>query len=255
VQTYLTQKLAETLSEKYHTSITVKGVSIVFFDKILLEEVLVKDQKQDSLLFVKELVAKIDSFSLKKRFVVIDKLNLNNTRVYVDADSLGKPNYQFLLNSSQTKDTIKAVGRNFELSLKQFDFNDALVKYSYLDSIGEHQIYLDKISLGVSDFKINDEKMAFRINRFQLNNRKDFSLDDFSAWVEATPDSISLKNLHIQTVNSEISEANVFIDKSKVGQELDFKKLKINLDLKSSRIREWRTMYIFPVNFQVLRLI
>ena len=52
VQTYLTQKFADYLSEKYHTTITVKGVSVEFFNKVVLDEVLIEDQKHDSLLFV-----------------------------------------------------------------------------------------------------------------------------------------------------------------------------------------------------------
>ena len=44
VQTYLAQKLTSYLSEKYHASITVQGVSIAFFNKVILEEVLIKDQ-------------------------------------------------------------------------------------------------------------------------------------------------------------------------------------------------------------------
>jgi len=48
VQTYLTKKLAAYLSGKYNTTITVKGVSISFFNKLVLEEVLIQDQKHDS---------------------------------------------------------------------------------------------------------------------------------------------------------------------------------------------------------------
>lgn len=234
VQTYLTQILARHLSEKYGTTVTVRGVSIAFFNKIVLEDVLIEDQKHDSLLFVQKLVANVDSFSIKRFYVGIDQLKLNKTLIHIETDSLGIPNYQFLVDLLKAKDTLKIDTLDFDLTMKRFEFNDAKVRYSYHDSLGNHQVYLDDISLGVSDMVTHNGTIAFHIDRLQMNNRKDFELKDFSAHLIATPDSIYLNKLHLQTSNSEISEANFQIDKSKIGPELDFKKMKFNLDLNKS---------------------
>ena len=234
VQTYLTQKLALKLSEKYNTTITVQGVSITFFKEIILKDVLIEDQKHDSLLFVHELVASIDSFSIKKRYVSINQLKLDKTFLYASDDSAGKSNYQFLLESFKQKDTLTSDSLNYDFILNQFDFNDARIRYAYVDSTGPRQILLDDISVGVSEMKLIDENIAFRINRFTLNDQKEFTLEDFSASFVATPDSVMITQLHAKTPNSEIAEANLYVDKSKIGPELDFKKLKFNLDLKKS---------------------
>lgn len=236
VQTYLTQKLALKLSEKYNTNISIQGVSITFFHEVILEDVLIEDQKHDSLLFVHELVATIDSFSIKKRYVSINQLKLDQTFLNVSADSTGKSNYQFLLDSFKQKDTIKTDGQGFGFIMNKFDFNDAKIRYAYVDSTGPRQIFLDDISLGLSEMKLLDDNSAFRINSFTMNDRKDFELKDFSAKFIATADSVILTQIHAKTLNSEITEANLFVDKSKIGPDLNFKKLKANLDLKKSVI-------------------
>ena len=236
MQTYLTQKFADYLSEKYHTTITVKGVSVEFFNKVVLDEVLIEDQKHDSLLFVHELVATIDSFSIKNQYFTIGKLKLDKTSIQINTDSTGTPNYQFLISQFATKDTLKNDSLRFDFILNKFEFNNSNLRYAYHDSIGEHQIFMDDISLGVSELKILDEKMAFQVTRFQMNNRKDFRLEDFTAQLVFDPDSITLNKIHIHTSNSEITEANVRIDKSKIGPELDLTKLKVFLDLKKSVI-------------------
>ena len=236
VQTYLSQKLAFKLSEKYHTNITVQGVSITFFNEIILSDVLVEDQKHDSLLFVHKLVAGIDSFSIKKRYVSINHLKLDQTFLNLKSDSAGNPNYQFLLDSFKQKDTIKTDSLGFGFIMNKFDFNDARIRYAYVDSTGPRQIFLDDISVGVSELKFIDDNIAFQINRFTLNDRKEFELKDFSARFLATPDSVIITQLHAKTPNSEITRASLFVDKSKIGPELDFKKLKFNLDLKKSVI-------------------
>ena len=236
VQTYLTQKLTKYLSQKYHTTITIKGVSIAFFNKVVLEDVLIEDQKHDSLLYVHELVASIDSFSIKKQNFTFDQLTLNKTIVKIDIDSAGTPNYQFLADQFMTKDTLKTDSLNLNLALKKFELNESKLKYTYRDSSDIKQIYLDDIFLGITDLEINEDKIAFHINRFLMNNQKDFSLNDFSAELEVFPDSVNVKKLHLQTLNSEITEANLRIDKSKLGPDLDYEKLKYYLDLKRSKI-------------------
>ncbi|MDP3644476.1 MAG: translocation/assembly module TamB domain-containing protein [Bacteroidota bacterium] len=236
MQTSLTQKVAGYLSQKFHTTITVKGVSISFFNKLVLEEVLVMDQKNDSLLFVKELVASIDSFSMKKHYVAIDKLVLNQIFLHVGTDSSGTPNYKFLTDKFSLKDTLKSSGRNFGLILNKFEFNDSEITYDYRDSAGLNQVVLSNISLGISAVSFKDKKLALQITRFELNNQKDFRLEDFSADLIATTDSVCLNQLHIRTSNSEITGARVQIDKSMMGQGLDLKKLKVNIDLKKSLV-------------------
>jgi len=222
------------LSERLHTNITVQGVSVTFFKEIILEDVLIEDQKHDSLVFVHELVAGIDSFSVKKRYVSINQLRLDQILLNVNSDPAGKANYQFLLDAFKQKDTIKTDSLGFGFIMNKFDFNDARIRYAYSDSTGPRQILLDDISLGVSDLKLADENVAFRINRFKLNDQKEFTLEDFSANFRVTPDSVFISQLHAKTPNSEITEANLFADKSKLGPELDLKKLKLNLDLKKS---------------------
>ena len=154
----------------------------------------------------------------------------------INSDSAGKPNYQFLLDAFKQKDTISSDSLGFGFTMNQFDFNDAKIRYSYADSAGKHQIVLDDISLGVSDLKLLDENIELRINKFSLNDQKEFKLEDFSANLLATPDSVIITHLHAKTPHSEITEANFFADKRKVGPDLDFRKLKVNLDLKKSVI-------------------
>ncbi len=197
---------------------------------------MIEDQKQDSLLFVHELEASIDSVSFKKTYIGIGQLKLNKTYLNIYSDSLGVPNYQFLLGQIQSKDTMKTDSLKIDFRMKQFDFNDARLKLAYRDSSGNHLVFLNDIFLGVSDLVVNDEIVAMNLTKFQMNNEKGLELADFSAQLVATSDSVKVLKLRAKTANSEITEANIRIDKSKVGTDLDIKKLKVNLDIKKSRI-------------------
>ena len=239
VQTYLVHKLTEHFSQKYNTNVTIKGVSISFFNKVILKDVLVMDQKNDSLLYINELVASINSFNIKNRTAGIDKLQLNNTLFTIDSDSAGTPNYQFLVDLFAKKDAPKTSDSlQFDFNMKRFEFNNASVNYGFRDSTGHHLMDLRNITLGISDLELQYERIAFSITEFQLNDHdhKDFRLENFSALFVSTPDSISLLNLYALTSNSEITALNLRIDKRKPGTEFDLKKMKVNMDLKKSRI-------------------
>jgi hypothetical protein len=236
VQTYLTQKIATRLSKQFNTTISVQGVSILFFNNILLKDVLIEDQKHDSLLFVHELSASIDSFSIKRRYIAINKLKLDQTLLNIQFDAEGKPNYQFLLGAAQQKDSVATDSLKFGFDLQNFDFNDARLRYAFVDSTGQRAISLDDLSFGISGIKVDEKNMAFTVNRLTLNDQKEFKLEDFSAKFRLTPDSLVIGQLRAKTPDSEISELTLQVDKSKLGPEFNFKKLKVNLDLKESFI-------------------
>lgn len=236
VQSFLVRKLTERFSQKLNTTISVKGVSLSFFNKIVLEDVLIKDRNNDSLLFVHELVASINSFSIKKRTASIEKLELNKTFININSDSAGHANYQFLLDSLAKKDTVKTESLSFNFNLKRFDFTNALFRYSYRDSAENHTINLNNITLGVNDFETKNEKTAFTITQLQLNDLKDFRLEDFSARFVAKGDSISLQKLHASTANSVITEANITLNKKNPENGFDLKNMKVDLSLKKSGI-------------------
>ncbi|MBN1987375.1 MAG: hypothetical protein JW761_13775, partial [Prolixibacteraceae bacterium] len=65
VQTYLTQMFANQLSKQIHSKITVGKVNIAFFNKIILNDVLVEDQKSDTLFYTQKLLAKIDTLRIR----------------------------------------------------------------------------------------------------------------------------------------------------------------------------------------------
>jgi hypothetical protein len=235
VQTYLVGKITARLSEKLHADISVRGVSIAFFNKVVLKGVLIRDQQHDSLLFVHRLVATVDSFSLKKRYVALGHLKLDETFVNVYSDSTGRCNYQFLADSFASSDTVQSTDTTqFNFRMNRFDFDDARVKYACRDSLGNHRIDLNHITLGVSGLKIHRQDVAFEITRFQLENSNDFRLEQCSAFFRASSDSVSLTKLHLKTSESEISEANIRIDKRKFGQHMNFAKLKLDSELKKS---------------------
>jgi len=235
VQTWLVRKLTEQLSRKYQTSITIKGVSITFFNKVVLDDVLVRDQKNDSLLFVDELLANIHTFDFKKHTAGIDQLELINPVVNMEVDSSGHANYQFLVDQLGKKDP-HSDSLYFDLNLKKLELINAHVGYSYINTTGNHLIALSNIALGISDMELQNNNIGFLINKLQMNDDKDFKLKELTAQFIANGDSINLLNLHAKTSYSEINDLNFTLQKNKKGISFDPTKMKMSFELKKSAI-------------------
>ncbi len=69
VQTVVTQWVVKQLSHTFKTKISVGGVNISLLKSIVLENVLIEDQQQDTLLYVDKVNLKIDSLRLFKKRV------------------------------------------------------------------------------------------------------------------------------------------------------------------------------------------
>ena len=80
-QTYITQKIGTYLSEKTNTKITVKSVDFEWVKTLVLQEVLILDHHQDTLLFGGKLSVGIDSYSFKNKDFSIGTLGLKDTYV------------------------------------------------------------------------------------------------------------------------------------------------------------------------------
>jgi hypothetical protein len=236
VQTYSAQKVAEFLSKKYQTTISIGGVSIRFFNQLILKDLLIEDQNKDSLLFVHEVLAEVDSLSLRKSFLGIGRISLNTARLNLRTDTAGISNYQFLTGKTSTIDTTATDSLKIDINLKEFEINDSRVSFAFYDSTGLRQHILDDISIGVSDFEMNGDKLVMELTKLQLTDGKVLQLETFTGQLIASRDSVKILNMHAKTSYSEISEANILIDKSKLGKNFDFNKLNGNLELKSSRL-------------------
>ena len=76
VQTKITQYIAEYFSEEWQTEVSVRGVDIGFFNRLILEGLYVEDLKGDTLTYLGDLHLGLSSFSMDKNQVYLDKIRI-----------------------------------------------------------------------------------------------------------------------------------------------------------------------------------
>ncbi len=232
MQTYLVGRITDRFSEKLNTRIHIERVDIGFFNKLILSEVLIEDQKEDTLLYVDQLVASIDTLSLRKQKFVLSALDLQKTKVYLSIDEKHFPNYKFLLDSLRTNNQEES--DEWDFYCRNFVFSETQLGYSYYKMEKPSLIDLRDINLDVSDLILSKDSIYFNINKLSLDDRKSFRLKELSTQFTSKEHVIKLDKLKVSTEKSKIVDASFLFDQSPLLEGKDFSYSEIDLDLKES---------------------
>ncbi|HBT93412.1 MAG TPA: hypothetical protein DEB23_03960, partial [Chitinophagaceae bacterium] len=120
VQNKLITRVASSLSKSIGTEVKIGHVGFSLFNRLDLEDILIKDEKKDTLVFSKIGKLRLTDLYFSNSAPVIRYIGLEGTRIYLNR-STPKWNYQFLLDylnkdSSNQKST--------SLDIKKIDLSD-----------------------------------------------------------------------------------------------------------------------------------
>ncbi|MCY7293168.1 MAG: hypothetical protein LH615_13400, partial [Ferruginibacter sp.] len=138
VQTWLVKKIAVNLSKNLHTKVTVQKVDIRFFNKVLLQGVMIEDLQKDTLLFAGTVKANVNDWFFFKDKISLDNVGLNDAVVNMKrSDSVW--NYQFLMDYFASPKKKKTNSKEVVIDLKELHFTN--IKFNKIDGwIGQNMI-------------------------------------------------------------------------------------------------------------------
>ena len=175
VQTWLVKQYSDRLSKELNTEVKIGKVDISLFDRFTLKEILIRDNRKDTLLYAGELKAKTNDWFFLKDEIIIHELTLNNAKVNLQrTDSIW--NYQFLVNYfSKQKTTDKKSNKKIRLELKDIKLNtfqlmqkDAWVGADMIASATSLSIQADEVLPLESKLKI--KKLTAENPSFTIRN-------------------------------------------------------------------------------------
>ena len=105
VQTYITAKVSEILSERFGTDISVSKVFVNVFNlSVDFKDIYVADLNKDTLLYVGSVEARLKSFGIRNNYYHFSQARIENVVVNMIADSSGSYNYSYLVPPSDSLD-------------------------------------------------------------------------------------------------------------------------------------------------------
>ncbi len=220
VQTYLAQIATDYLSKELKAEIKVEGVSILLFNKMSLNNVLIKDQKRDTLAHIKNIYFKIGKLNLRKNKFTVRAIDIENGTIKVNRDKkTGDFNYWFITDyfSSSNNSTNKSIDVALnELELKNINFyyDDNRKYYSKFGMDYDHLV-IKKINLISNNISISGDTISGKIKNLSAIEKCGFVLSDFKTNYKVSPKGILLDHLKIKTPLSVIyaPKMNLLMDR------------------------------------------
>ena len=169
VQSYMGARVASALSHKLCTKVSVGRVSLGFFNRVIVDDVDIRDQKGLPMLRVARASAKPDVMALVRGQLYFNSVQLFGLKAnFYQATATATPNYQFALDSLASKDT--TANRPLDVSLKSLIIRRGEICYNRLDK--PRRPFLDPYHLNVQNLSSHIVLNALRFDSLNLNVKR-----------------------------------------------------------------------------------
>ncbi|TVR72591.1 MAG: translocation/assembly module TamB [Marinilabiliales bacterium] len=207
VQTYLTNQIARQVSENLDAKFEVGRVDIVFFNRVMLSDIIIEDQRGDILLRAERITVTINHLNRARRSIGFNQILMNNAVINLASDADSVLNLQFIIDAVASDDTTRT-GWDFEINavyLKNSSFTyrayDPEARESGID-FGD--IGITRLNLLVDRIKTSADTVFFNIRYLNLKEKSGFTVDHFSSENTVSPAGIRLDGLRIMTPYSRL---------------------------------------------------
>ncbi|MBK8805922.1 MAG: hypothetical protein IPO21_04415 [Bacteroidales bacterium] len=235
VQTYLTNTIAQLLSEKLEVKVTIQKVDFVFFNGLQLDQVQVSGIKGDSLFFVNRFILKISDVDFFERKVTITDIELSNAICTIQIDSIGNSNFDFLkniINSSSSDSTSAAWSasvnglmiKNAKVSVSQ------AIKSEVIDGeIDFSNLQFDSLNFYANNITFENNISHFIVDNLSFKEKSGLKVKDFDGRFFMNGNTINMSNVSLNLNNSIIKayfldfSFETFKDFSKFSEKINIK--------------------------------
>ncbi|KIA89842.1 translocation/assembly module TamB domain-containing protein [Kaistella jeonii] len=242
VQSFAKGKLVNYLQEKIHTTVTLDRVYIDFPNSLVMENLYLKGQKVDTLLFARKLDVGLNIPKLLNNTADITSIDLEGIKANVVRNPNGSFNFDYIIDAFATKDEEKTPSKPFIISLDKINLKDIGISFIDQQSRNDINVYFKSFDTRVKTFDVQNNSYAandINMDGLRLKLKQDL-IEEVATKVVKKVDSLNKQKpmkLGLNKINLTNFNIDYGDDNSKTFAKVIFKELstKINkLDLEKS---------------------
>ena len=251
VQTFIIKKITGNISEKIESTITIGKIEYSFFNRLRLQDILLKDKNNDTLLYVARAAAGIRKLDFRNNSIVLGRAVVTNPVVAFITDSTGSNNLRWYL------DLIKNPGesseKNTNIIINQIDINKG--RFALINRTREkgktlinfNDLGLTGINGIVEDFKIRNDSVSFSIYNLIFRERSGFNVKKMSGEILLANKAITFNSTKLFCDTSILDIPHLSIIPDSTGSFDDFiNKVRLDLLLERSYLGFTDLQYFIP---------
>ncbi len=228
VQTYLTQIAAEKLSERLNAEIHVGKVNVSLFNRVILEDVHIKDQMNDTLLKTGRISASIHYLNRREKRVLFNSVELDRASINLYTDTAGVQNAAFLVDALEGDRERDRDGKQWEVYINSVSLKDSRFTSKDLraeeqqDGVSFSDLDISNLNINLSRFRSREDTLLFNISHLSLEEKSGFRLTDFSSINSLGEKHITSSSLLIETERSKLELDSLHFDFENISAFEDF---------------------------------
>jgi hypothetical protein len=252
VQTFMVRRITNHFSTQLKSTISVGSIEYKFFNKLSVNDIIIKDQNNDTLLYSKGLIVGIKNINFKTKTFRFGKVSLIEPVIALITDSSGMMNLTWYLNLLKTpSDTTKKTAGRF--AIDQIDISDA--RFSLINrnavkgktKVDFNNLQLSDIYGSIEDFKTLNDTTTFNIYSLVLKESSGFRIKKFSSSVIIASQNILLNSAYISCDSSilNISKFAMISDSANAFKNFT-EKVRFDIKLEKSLLNTKDLGYFVP---------
>ena len=209
VQTFLGKEVAEALADKFGTKVEVGKVNLGFFNRIIIDDVMMYDQQGDSLIYASRLSAKIDYMAATQGKISVSSAQIFGLRANLYRQTAKSPaNFQFVLDSLASKDTTQH--KPLDLHIGSLIIRRGAIAYNQRDVaprsgvFSPQHIRVSELSSHILLNHVTDNSIDLLLKKLSFKDESGFKLQSLHFKLQADRQKATLKEFRLLMPHSEL---------------------------------------------------
>lgn len=210
IQGYIGSKVASAVSQKLGTTVSVGRVDLGFLNRIIIDDVLIRDQQQQDMLRVGRMSVRLEIIPLVKGRVVISSAQLFGAHVHLYKSNRQAPfNFQFALDSLASKDTTSHTP--LDLRINSLIVRHSSISYDCQDQVQKHEqldynhLLFNNISAHVSLKNLTNDSLSINLKRLAFQEHSGLAVNRLSFRLDAGVHGARIENVALHLPHSQLS--------------------------------------------------
>lgn len=248
IQNLIARSVVQQLSQTLHTKVSVGEVSYQIFDQIHIKDIYVEDQKNDTLLYVKDADAAFRLWQFFKGKVIFKGVKLDGLYGNLKIDSTGATNLDFVIKAFARKD--KKDSTNVEYQIKYLKISNSAFRVRNIDKsqsvkanlMNMNNLYFTHINTDVRLHVLKGDSVNLELKKLSFKERSGFTVDNISTSLTGFKKGMRIPELELDMPQSMVRLENIELKYDSVADLKHFgTKVKWNAPFKDA--------YITPADF------
>lgn len=227
IQRFMSVLASKELSKVLNTEVAIGKIDIGLLNRIIIDDVLLNDQKGNELLKIPRLSAKFDFIPFFKGKISISNVQLFGLNMNLRQETPDSPpNFQFVLDAFTSKDTVKRES-SLDIRINSVLIRRGKVTYHLLSepetpgkfnsrhlqfqniigNLSLKALTKDSLNVGIKRLSVDEAASGFSLKKMSLKlvaNKKRMSIDNFA--IELPESSLRMDTIHLMYAGVKTAE-------------------------------------------------